>query len=264
MDGPIHVSLPVDQAATAKKKKDHHELWGVGLPTGQRTVRKFETFVKTTTKRKATRNLKFRSVAGLSLLCTSKNISTEARPILYARNTFRFESPKAFYAFFECAHKAIAFMEDIEFVDIPDSSIVAGPLGHAKRLSRVSIAIKSNYIGRDPVNRISSWEIASLILECRCRVCAARWAAAARQSPDLAKPGEGCIAATYEMQRRRLDKVSVQVNSFEFQLTDNDDVRATAEVTDYAKQVKRRLALGLAQRIKNNVRHANGKPWGAD
>jgi hypothetical protein len=94
-------------------------------------------------KGKTVRKFNYRDVSGLSLLRTNKHISAEARPLLYARNTFGFESRRAFHTFYECARQAIAFLEDIEFIEMPDRNVVAGPLAHVTRLSRVSVTTKS-------------------------------------------------------------------------------------------------------------------------
>jgi hypothetical protein len=252
VDGPIHISWRANQEASKQKEREHQEVWGVSPPRGNRSVHKFSAIVKKA-KGKAVRNFNYRDVAGLSLLRTNKHISTEARPLLYARNTFRFESRKSFHAFYECAHKTIAFLEDIEFVELPDRHVVAGPLAHAKRLSRVFVTTKSI------IRTDSPYGIANLVLKCRCKVCTAhRLSPDLWQSPGLAKPGEGCIAATDEMQRSRLATISVRVNNFEIRLTD-DSEGANVGSTNSAKQMKHRLFRQLTPFITTNVRIANGK-----
>lgn len=256
VDKPIAISRPVDQPATLKKEQEHQALWDVRPPSGQRQVYKFCAVVQRGLE-KSEAKLKFSDAAALSLLVTNKAISSEARPLLYARNTFKFETSKAFYAFYECAHEAFPLLENLEFVDLPDSTVLSAPLARSPRLSRVSITIKSDAIRKHPVERIGFLEIENLVLRCRCTTC--RNSRNFFKAQPGVKPGEGCIAATYEMQRQRLKTVSLCVNDFEIRLT-KDGNEPSNETNDIKKRLKDKLLGSVDSAIRTNVTRAHGAP----
>ena len=166
---------------------------------------------------KRARKLNFRDIHSLALLLTNKNIRNKARPLLYAHNTFRFECPKAFYDFYGFASDAFSFLEDLEFVDPPVSSKIKAPLANCVKLSRVSITIKSNWIGRSPAapNRISFIFAAlhNLVLQCWCDKCRP-----AKVKPSDPQRSDRCIAKSHDDQKHRLEMVSLQLHTCSFQL----------------------------------------------
>lgn len=256
-DGPIEICRPVDKVATETKARDYKELWGVELPPGQRLVHKFAAIVRKQ-QGKTARKLNFRDISALSLLLVNKNIAAEARPLLYARNTFHFESLKAFYAFYESAYSNIPLLENIELVDIPDSHRFYAPLGHTQRLSRVSVNLKAGGIGRREllagINFHNTW---NLLLRCRCKTCSNN----RYSSPDqIQEQGEGYIAITSEQQRRRLEAVSIRVGDFDICLSQKpeDEPETENDTTTAKARLKRDLLRHAEAEIKRNLCRARG------
>lgn len=251
VDRPIEISRPVDKAASEKKAAEHRAFWGAGLPSGHRYVHKFSCIVREGSG-KTTRKLQFRDISALSLVRTSKDISSEARPLLYACNTFRFESPKAFYGFYECAHTAISLLESIEFVGIPDSTVLRAPLAQSKKLSRICITIKSKKINKSPLDGLNFHEIISLVLGCRCPNCGPRHN---HSNGEPLSPGEDCIASDAETQWRRLETVSVHISNFEIRFAD-DQHEAGPQTNIVKRRLKENLMRDASICIRVNVSSA--------
>lgn len=233
----VYVSNHIDKAASQKKREEHVQkhmsFWGnEGYVDEKRLVQcKLAALVRMP-KGKQVRKYKFTEMTACSLLHTNKDIYNEAWPLLYARNKLVFETPTAFYRFYERSHKALPFLEDVKFIEFPSPTVVRAPLASCSRLTQVCITSKLYRFGsRNAVTNVSTIGryTANLLLGCWCDEC---------RPPEVLPRNpkqKECVAATCQEMWDRLKIVSLTAHGLQVQFDGHWPQQSSQDPADKLK-----------------------------